>query len=208
MVSVPSPPYRFLEQQPEIKTILAPAGTIISNTGDDCHSLIILKSGIVKVYRPAEDGRAITLYHIAENESCILTASCILNSQSFPAVAEVESDAQGLAIPADKMLSWLTSEPSWQQYLFSLLSQRMSDLISLVDALAFRKLDVRLAAWLLDNQNKSRKIFSTHQVIADELASSREVISRLLKEFENAGYLKLSRGQILLLRPEKILQIK
>ena len=147
-------------------------------------------------YRPAEDGRSITLYHVGEGESCILTASCILNTQTFPAIAEIEQDTEGLLIPEKQIHLWLKTEPCWQQYIFSLLSQRMEDLIRLVDALAFRHLDVRLAKWLLEQSSHQLAIRTTHQTIAEELASSREVISRLLKEFERDQLIKLGRGVI------------
>lgn len=145
----PNAPFDFLLTRPEVTQITAPAGTIISNIGDPCQNLIILQKGQVRVYRPAEDGRSITLYHVGQGESCILTASCIMNTEKFPAIAEIEKNAEGLIIPAKKVLEWLKSESSWQQYIFSLLSHRMADLISLVDTLAFSHLKVRLAKWLL-----------------------------------------------------------
>lgn len=195
-------PLDFIRQQSNVKEITAPAGTIICNTGDECQNLIILLEGQVRVYRPAEDGRSITLYHIGEGESCILTASCILNTSAFPATAVVEKDARGLAIPAKNVYDWLKTEAVWQQYIFALLSQRMGDLICLVDALAFHNLEARLTHWLLEHAQHSQLIQTTHQAIAEELASSREVISRLLKEFERAGSIQLGRGEI------KILQLQ
>lgn len=198
----------FLRLQPEATQISAPAGTVISNTGDPCHDLIILQKGKVRVYRPADDGRAITLYHVNQGESCILTASCILNTLAFPAIAEIKQDAEGIVIPAEKMLQWLTSEPLWQQYIFSLLSHRMADLISLVDNLAFCKLNVRLAHWLLEKSDLQQDIITTHQVISEELASSREVISRLLKEFERQGLITLKRGTIKVINRSLLKKIK
>lgn len=196
-------PLDFIQQQSDVKEIIAPAGTIICNTGDVCEDLIILLEGQVRVYRPAEDGRSITLYHIGEGESCILTASCILNTSAFPATAVVEKDARGLAIPAKQVYLWLKVEAAWQQYIFALLSQRMGDLICLVDALAFRNLEVRLTHWLLEQAQHSPLIQTTHQAIAEELASSREVISRLLKEFEREGSILLGRGEIKILQLQK-----
>ncbi len=183
-------PFEFLLKQPQVKKVSVPSGTIISNLGDQCDNFIILQKGLVRVYRPAEDGRSITLYHIGAGESCILTAACILNSQVFPAIAEIEQDAEGLVVSTQQMLHWLKTETQWQQFIFSLLSQRMADLISLVDALAFRRLDSRLAAWLLEKSTTNQEISITHQIIAEELASSREVISRLLKEFERNNLIK------------------
>lgn len=207
-MNIPQAPFDFLLNQLEVTQICAPSGTVISNTGDPCHDLVILRKGRVRVYRPAEDGRSITLYHVGQGESCILTASCILNTQTFPAIAEIEKDAEGLVIPAKKVLQWLESEPLWQQYIFSLLSHRMADLISLVDTLAFSNLNARLAKWLLSQSINNQKIHTTHQVIADELASSREVISRLLKEFERNGLVTLQRGAIEIINRDNINKIK
>lgn len=200
-------PLDFIQQQNDITEIAAPAGTIICNTGDECQDLIILLEGNVRVYRPADDGRSITLYHINKGESCILMASCILNTTAFPATAVVEKDARGLAIPAVKVHQWLKSETVWQQYIFSLLSQRMADLISLVDALAFRNLEVRLARWLSEHSPQNQVIATTHQAIASELASSREVISRLLKEFEHEGIILLGRGKIRIIHEQSLNKI-
>lgn len=208
MKNLPQAPFEFLLKQDAVSKISAPAGATIYGIGDSCEHLIILQKGQVRVYRPGGDGRAITLYHIGEGESCILTASCILNTQTFPAIAEVEQDTEGLAIPTVQMLHWLKNEPQWQEYIFSLLSQRMAELISLVDALAFRNLDVRLASWLLEHSVKAQKIQITHQVLAEQLASSREVISRLLKEFERDGMIVLGRGEIDIISPDRIFSIK
>lgn len=208
MTNTPQAPFDFLSRQQEVSKISAPAGSIICQLGEQCKHLILLRKGLVRVYRPGDDGRAITLYHVGMGESCILTASCLLNSQTFPAIAEIEQDAEGLVIPTVQMLLWLKTEPLWQQYIFALLSQRMSGLISLVDALAFRNLDVRLATWLREHSVNTQKIRVTHQNLAEELASSREVISRLLKEFEREGLIKLGRGEIYILDSVRVAQIK
>lgn len=199
----------FLASQASVSQITAPINHIICQSGDACQHLIFITQGTVKVYRPAEDGRCITLYHIGENESCILTASCIINGNSFPAIAETETEVIGYAIPANKVQTWMHSENIWQQYLFNLLSQRMASLIELVNSLAFQQLDHRLINWLLCHakRNHSIQIKTTHQHIAEELASSREVISRLLKEFEREQWIQLKRGTIEIIQLNKLQQI-
>lgn len=194
-------PLDFLKNQSSVTEIEAPAGTIICRSGDTCQNLILLREGRVRVYHPAADGRSITLYHVGKDQSCILTASCIINGATFPAVAETETEAKGYAIPASKVKEWMQSEPQWQQYLFGLLAERMLSLIELVDALAFKRLDNRLAEWLLLQSDlaNAQHIKTTHQFIADDLASSREVISRLLKEFEREQLISLGRGYIKIL---------
>jgi len=186
----------FLQKQPNVQKIQVPAGVMICQSGDQCKSLVIILSGRVKVYRPAASGRSITLYYVSDNESCILTASCILNAMPFPAYAETMIDVVGLSIPPENVKAWLQTEPLWQQYIFSLLSKRMAGLIELVNALAFQGLDNRLAQWLLQQASVTSEIKVTHQFIAEELASSREVISRLLKEFEQQNLIQLGRGSI------------
>ena len=204
-----SPPLDFIVNQNSVTEITAPAGTIICRSGDICQHLIILREGRVRVYHPATDGRSITLYHVGKDESCILTASCIINGAVFPAIAETETDAKGYAIPAAKVQEWMQSEPQWQQYLFGLLAERMASLIELVDALAFRRLDNRLAEWLLLQSELAQtlQIKTTHQLIADDLASSREVISRLLKEFEREQLILLGRGDIKIIEIKKLHRI-
>ena len=188
--------FDFLQQHSSrTQNISAPAGAQICVQGDQCSSLIILTRGVVRVFKPAADGRRITLYQIRETQSCILTAGCILNSTPFPAIAEAETDVSGIAVAAADVTRWLDESQQWREYLFSLLAGRLEHVIELVNALAFQRLDVRLATWLLQQQSDG-DICATHQQVAEELGSSREVISRLLKDLENSGLVSLSRGRI------------
>jgi CRP/FNR family transcriptional regulator len=188
----------FLHQQDSVQEITVPADVMVCQSGDVCENLVIVLEGQVKVYRPAINGKSLTLYTVNENESCILTASCILNQTPFPAFAVTTTEVKALSIPPENVIDWLEHVPMWQKYMFSLLSQRMVNLIELVDAVAFESLDVRLKSWL-KNQTDQELIQITHQQIAEELASSREVISRLLKKFEKEGIIKLGRGTIKLI---------
>lgn len=185
----------FLQHQKGVQTISVPADTMVCQSGDVCESLVIVLEGQVKVFRPATSGRSLTLYYVNGYESCILTASCILNQTPFPAFAVTKTEVKALAISSEKVLDWLEHEPMWQKYMFGLLSQRMINLIELVDSVAFETLDVRLAEWLLSHADQ-HLIQTTHQEIAEDLASSREVISRLLKKFEHNGLIELGRGTI------------
>ena len=187
---------QFLQQQQGVRKITVPAGVSVCQSGDVCESLVLVLSGQVRVFRPAESGRRLTLYYVNNHESCILTAACILNETPFPAFAETVSEVSALSIPPARVKQWLATEPLWRDYIFSLLSQRMGDLIELVNALAFQGLDSRLAKWLLQQSINASTIPITHQTIAEELASTREVISRLLKDFEEQGAIILGRGSI------------
>ena len=185
----------FLQHQEGVQTIIVPADVTVCQSGDVCENLVIVLEGQVKVFRPATNGRSLTLYYVNANESCILTASCILNKTPFPAFAVTTTEVKALSIPPEKVIDWLEHEPMWQKYMFGLLSQRMINLIELVDTVAFETLDVRLSDWLLSNIDQ-QPIKTTHQKIAEDLASSREVISRLLKKFEKNGLIELGRGTI------------
>ena len=202
--SLPTSLLMFLQKQPNVQEIQVPAGVTICQSGDQCESLVIILTGRVKVYRPATSGRSITLYYVSDNESCILTASCLLNAMPFPAYAETMTEVVGLSIPPENVKAWLQTEPLWQQYIFGLLSKRMAGLIELVNSLAFQSLDNRLAQWLLKQASGASKIKVTHQFIAEELGSSREVISRLLKEFEQQNLIQLGRGSIKIINESEL----
>ncbi len=196
----------FLLNQNGVKKATVPSGFIVSQQGDHCNDLIIVLEGQVRVYRPATNGRRITLYYVEKNDSCILTASCVFNQQAFPAFAETTSEVTALFVPLAEVQKWLRTEPLWQNYMFSLLSERMMNLIELVNSVAFETLESRLADWLVLETEKSDSLLikTTHQKIAEELASSREVISRLLKHFESDGFILLRRSEIQVLNVEQL----
>ena len=185
----------FLESQPEVQKISVPAHTVICEYGDTCQNLVVLKSGKVKIFRVGEDGRRFTLYQIHSGESCVLTASCLLNNKSFPAIAITEEDSEGYVVSSHLLRQWLSTKPDWQAFIFDLLSQRMGDLIEKVDHLAFDTLETRLMQWL-GGFERGAGIPITHQALAEEMASSREVVSRLLKKLEQKGIVELHRGYI------------
>ena len=173
-----------------------PAGQIICWEGDVCAHLAIVLSGVVRVYKVGESGREITLYRIEENDSCILTASCILSDIRFPALAVVEEEVRAVLLPAHVLRRWTGHFEEWREYIFGLMSRRMADVISTVEEIAFRRVDVRVAEFLLKQAAGDHKITITHQEIAFELGTAREVVSRILKDFERDGLISLSRGAI------------
>ena len=141
-------------------------------------------------------GRALTLYRIEPGESCILTASCVLSARPFPAFAEAETDVDALAVPADAFRQWFEASPPWRRYVFDLLARRFADVVELVEAVAFRRVDERLAAHLLAEGDAEGRIARTHEALASDLGTSREVVSRVLKEFEREGLVALGRGEV------------
>jgi len=205
-MSIDSKLLDFLLQHPNVEKISVPSGVVVSQQGDACKNLMIVLEGQVKVYRPAINGRSLVLYYVEENDSCILTASCALNQKPFPAFAETVSDVTVLLIPIKDVNQLLETKPLWQKYIFNLLSERMMTLIELVNSVAFDTLESRLAHRIIakSHQQGSNILIITHQEIADELASSREVISRLLKKFESDGLIKLSRGELKIVDNDKL----
>ncbi len=175
-----------------------PTGQHICLEGASCKHLAFVLQGTGRIYKLGESGREITLYRVEPGDCCILTLSCIHSDRKFPAFAVCESALQAIVVPAKIIRGWMNSEPAWREYAWSLIADRLSDVISLVEEVTFRRMDERLADYLkqstLANAQASLKI--THQQIAAELGTSREVISRLLKDMQQQGKLELGRGWI------------
>jgi CRP/FNR family transcriptional regulator len=171
----------------------------ICQQGMQCSHLALVIEGTARVYKISENGREITLYRIGPGESCILTASCIMSQKPFPAFAVSEQPIQALIISTSDVIRWSNQEQAWRDYLFELISERLSDVISIVEEVAFRRVDRRLAAYLLQHtDNEINRMQATHQSIASDLGTSREVVSRILKDFEQQELISISRGAITL----------
>jgi len=173
-----------------------PAGRQIFAEGDEVEGIALLISGVVRVYKLGLSGREITLYRFGEGESCVITANAILHHQDFPAIAMVEQDAEAVMIPADIFSDWVRRYDPWREFVFDLFSQRLASVMEIVDEVAFQRMDRRVASFLLDRSQMQHPIRITHQEIANEIGSSREVISRLLEDFAQRELVSLSRGQI------------
>jgi len=172
------------------------AGNDVFLENDQVDAIALLISGVVRVYKIGETGREITLYRFGNGESCILTANAILSQKTFPAIAVVEQDAEAVMIPAEVFRQWVAKYDLWREFLFDLLSQRLSSVMAIVDEVAFRRMDERLASLLLTRSRIQNPMRITHQDIAAELGSSREVISRLLEDFSKRGLVRVARGEI------------
>lgn len=173
-----------------------PAGHDVFVDGDRVDGIALLLSGMVRVYKIGETGREITLYRFGLGQSCILTANAILSNKSFPAIATVEEDAEAVMIPAEIFRSWVNKYELWREFVFDLLSERLSTVMTVVDEVVFKRMDRRVASWLLNQAKVQNPMRVTHQEIAAELGSSREVISRILEDFSREGLIKSGRGTI------------
>ena len=173
-----------------------PSGREIFAEGDEVNGIALLMSGVVRVYKLSQTGREITLYRFGEGESCIITANAILHQQDFPAIAVVEQDAEAVIIPAETFIDWVRRYDPWRDFVFTLVSQRLSRVMEIIEEVAFQRMDRRIASFLLERSKLENPISITHQEIANEIGSSREVVSRLLEDFAEQGFIYLSRGEI------------
>jgi CRP/FNR family transcriptional regulator, anaerobic regulatory protein len=173
-----------------------PAGRDVFVEGDAVDGIALLISGVVRVYKIGETGREITLYRFGLGQSCILTANAILSQRSFPAIATVEKEAEAVMIPAGAFRDWVRRYDLWREFVFDLLSQRLVSVMEIVDEVAFGRMDRRVVALLLERAQMQNSMRITHQEIAAELGSSREVISRLLEDLAAAGLIRAGRGAI------------
>jgi CRP/FNR family transcriptional regulator len=175
--------------------VTAPAGAILARPGDALPHFVLLTAGIVKVRGISEGGREIVLYRVAAGETCVLSAAALLGELSLGAELVAETDIAGFSLPQSLFQELVATSQPFRQLIFSTLATRLQEIVALLEDVAFRRIDARLAAYLLA-QDSSRPLSVTHQDIAAELGTAREVVSRQLKEFERRAWVKLTRGQI------------
>ena len=180
-----------------------PAAYQVYSEGDSCGAIAFLLSGEIRVYKTGENGREITLYEIGGGETCILNASCILSGKFYPANAVSLSAGTALMVPAEEFQRLINKYASVREMLFRILAERLSGVMALIDEVAFARMDDRLMDYLVE-KSEDGLLLATHQKVAFDLGTSREVVSRILKDFERRGVLSLARNSITLLRTEKI----
>lgn len=179
------------------------AGATILREGQVCGSVPFVLEGVLRIFKTAESGREITLYRIEAGQSCILSAGCATGIGSFPAsvVAEVASTAAFM--PNETMRTLYAESAGFRDFMLAQYSSRMAEVIELVEEVAFRRVDERLHQWLLEvaasSSPPSGPMAATHQELADHMGTSREVISRILKDWEQRGFVEIARGSLRLL---------
>ncbi len=176
-------------------------GDIIMDYGKYIHMMPMVINGTLKVLKKDETGKEILLYYLSSNESCSMAYSCCLEAKKSEVKAIAEEDVDLIAIPHTKLDEWLCKYPGWKNYIMRSFNLRFLELLKSIESIAFHKLDDRLIAYLKEKQRLSGSsvIRASHYLIADELATSRVVISRLLKQLENDGKIVLYRNEIKLL---------
>ena len=173
-------------------------GTIIHNGGMDCTGLLLVKSGQLRAYILSDEGREITIYRLFDRDMCLFSASCMMRSIQFDVTIEAEKDTELWIIPSEIYQNIMSESAPVANYTNELMATRFSDVMWLIEQIMWKGLDKRVAAFLLEEASieETDKLKITHEYIANHLGSHREVITRMLRYFQNEGMVKLSRGVV------------
>ena len=182
----------LVELQPAVTPMQVAAGTVLFSENTPCQGFPLVLAGEIKVSRSSGDGRSLELYRVVAGELCLVSSACLFRTQPLSAHGITTKASTLLLIPADIFRRWLET-PAFRNEVLGLFAERMADLTSLIDAVAFHKLDRRLAAALLGH---GQQLAITHQALANELGTVREIVTRLLRRFEREGWVALGREQI------------
>jgi CRP/FNR family transcriptional regulator, anaerobic regulatory protein len=186
------PPDELAATLRDAQRLAVPTGTVLFEQGQSCALFPLILKGTIRVSKPAANGRELPLYRLCEGDTCVITSACLLGGAAYSARGIAETDLDLVALPRQRFLALLDHVP-FRDFVFCLFSERIAELMQVVEEVAFRKLDERLAALLL---GKGRIVHATHQQLADELGSVREMVTRLLKGFSEARLVRLGREQI------------
>lgn len=184
------------------------AGTVLLEEGQPCERALLVTRGAIRVHKTSPSGRDITLYLVQPGEMCVLGISCLLRDTRYPARASVKTDTEALRIPASAFRRLFREEEPVQQFVLDMFSSRLSSVMRLVEEVAFRRMDERLADFLLKEAERARGTYHavamSHEQIADHLGTAREVISRLLSQFKDDGLVTLGRRSVRITDPAKL----
>lgn len=191
---------RALELLEQTDRVRLPAGTVMFRESDACQNFLWVLEGSVRVYKHSSDGREVTLYRVEPGDMCVLSLNALLGGRPYPAEATAETDVTGLMIDGNSLLTTINASDSLRSYVMKMLTDRLYEMMVLVSDIAFHRLDLRLACLLGQRFERSagEPLSVTHAQLARELGTTREVISRILKEFEHQECVKLARGRIYL----------
>ena len=183
-------------------------GSFIHTQEDTCLGLIYVLEGNIRVYMVSEEGKEITLYHIKENEVDVLSASCVVNQITFDTELIAKEDSTLLIVPVTILSPLKDSNIHVRSYIYEVLAERFSDVMWTLQQVLFLKMDQRIATYLLDvsNTTNSLSIHTTHEEIAQEINSAREVVARVMKHLQDDGLIEMKRGVITILDKKRLLQ--
>ncbi|MQX36575.1 Crp/Fnr family transcriptional regulator [Roseospira navarrensis] len=174
-----------------------PAGAVVFRDGDRCESFSLVLAGRVRVQKVSEGGRQIVLYRVEPGQTCVLTTNALLAALPYGAEGIAETDVSAGVLPAGVFQGLVATSAVFRRFVFSAYATRIGDLLLLIDEVAFGRIDARLAQVLLTRADASGIVVATHQDLAIELGTAREVISRQIKDFERRGWVSAARGQVM-----------
>jgi CRP/FNR family transcriptional regulator len=186
-----------------MQLLRVPAGTPMFGEGSPCRQFPLVLEGSIRVAKSRE-GRELQLYRVTPGESCVLTSSCLVGSREYPATGVVESDVRLVVLPKAAFDELMAAHAPFRQYVFGLFAERLTEMMGLVEAVAFHKLDRRVAGALLGH---GRVVEMTHQQLADAVGSVREIVTRVLRSFADQGLVKSGRGSIEVLDAARLRRI-
>lgn len=176
--------------------------------GNDCGSYLVVVRGSVRVYTVSPTGREVVLYRVTDGESCVITTACLISGETYPAVGVTETETVALVIPQAVFSSALVRSPAFQRFVFASHGRRLGDLIQRIEDITFGRVDARLARLLLDRSRQAEgAVAATHQQLANEVGTAREVISRQLKQFARQGWIRVLRGSVEVLQPDALTRV-
>ncbi|MGI5966523.1 MULTISPECIES: Crp/Fnr family transcriptional regulator [Anaerotruncus] len=184
-------------------------GTVIHNGSEDCVGLLVVQSGQLRASILSEEGREITLYRLFERDICLFSASCMLRSIQFDITVEAAQNSRFWLIPTPVYQRLMQQSAAVANYTNELMASRFSDVMWLMDQVLYKRLDSRLAAFLLEEGEiaDTNQLRITHEMAARHLGSAREVVTRMLKYFQSEGIVALSRGTVTIVSPDKLRQL-
>lgn len=178
------------------RIIEAPAGTVIFGPGKAPEDLLLLLGGVVRVQQVSENGREIVLYRVHAGESCVLTTACLLAYENYNADGIAETDIRAAALPRGVFDDLVAMSAPFRQFVFTAYSKRITGLFAIIEDVAFGRIDIRLAQKLTELGDATDHVHQTHQQLAVEVGTAREVISRQLQEFQRRGWINAARGDV------------
>ena len=173
-----------------------PAGSVMFGEHQPCGGFPLVLSGALRIAQHYPNGREMQLYRLGPGDACVLSSSCLLGRMQYPASGTAETDLEIAVLPPPDFRALVADDPAFREYVFSLFGERLASLLGIVEAITYQKLDQRLAALLVRRARDDPTIQATHQALADELGSVREIVTRLLRHFEDRGYVELGRERI------------
>ena len=193
------PPALAARLASETQVLRVPAGAVIFDANQPCRGFPLLLEGAVRVAMSAPSGREILLYRVEPGQGCILSGGCLLGHSDYAARGVAEGDVVLASLPPALFNELLLAHEPFRRFVFGMYGERLAEVMQLVEEVAFRRLDERLAQLLV---HRGPVIEATHQKLADELGSVREIVSRLLRSFEERGWVKLERERVTVTDPK------